>query len=285
MSTATSARRRPAPAPAPDPARDRRRRAAPPRRRARRAAPGRAAAARAGHLGGRAPRSPATRRRLRARAGAQAPERRPRRPRGAAAMTDPHPRHVAAPAEAILDEVERAVVGKREVLELVLLALLADGHVLLEDVPGRGQDADRPLVRRRDRAALRPRAVHARPAALRRHRLVGLRPAHRELRVPARARVLQPPARRRDQPRPAQDAGRAPGGDGGAPGHRRRRHPPRSSRPSWCWPRRTRSSTRAPTRCPRPSSTASSCAWASATPRQATNGACSTPAPAAAPTP
>jgi len=46
------------------------------------------------------------------------------------------PRHVAAPAEAILDEVERAVVGKRDVLELVLLALLADGHVLLEDVPG-----------------------------------------------------------------------------------------------------------------------------------------------------
>jgi MoxR-like ATPase len=52
-------------------------------------------------------------------------------------MTEqPHPRHVAAPAEAILDEIERAVVGKREVLELVLLALLADGHVLLEDVPG-----------------------------------------------------------------------------------------------------------------------------------------------------
>ena len=51
-------------------------------------------------------------------------------------MTDPDPRHVAAPAEAILDEVERAVVGKREVLELVALALLADGHVLLEDVPG-----------------------------------------------------------------------------------------------------------------------------------------------------
>jgi MoxR-like ATPase len=50
--------------------------------------------------------------------------------------SDPHPRHVAAPAEAILDEVQRAVVGKRGVLELVLLALLADGHVLLEDVPG-----------------------------------------------------------------------------------------------------------------------------------------------------
>jgi MoxR-like ATPase len=36
----------------------------------------------------------------------------------------------------ILDEVERAVVGKRDALELILLAILADGHVLLEDYPG-----------------------------------------------------------------------------------------------------------------------------------------------------
>jgi MoxR-like ATPase len=39
-------------------------------------------------------------------------------------------------ARRILDELERAVVGKREVLELVLLGLLADGHVLIEDFPG-----------------------------------------------------------------------------------------------------------------------------------------------------
>ena len=36
----------------------------------------------------------------------------------------------------VLDEVERAVVGKRDSLELVLLGFLADGHVLLEDFPG-----------------------------------------------------------------------------------------------------------------------------------------------------
>jgi MoxR-like ATPase len=42
-------------------------------------------------------------------------------------------RDVAAEA---LDEVERAVVGKREPLELVLVGFLADGHVLLEDYPG-----------------------------------------------------------------------------------------------------------------------------------------------------
>jgi len=39
-------------------------------------------------------------------------------------------------AERILAEVERAVVGKREALELVLLGMLADGHVLIEDFPG-----------------------------------------------------------------------------------------------------------------------------------------------------
>jgi len=36
----------------------------------------------------------------------------------------------------ILDEVERAVVGKRDALELVLLGFLADGHILIEDYPG-----------------------------------------------------------------------------------------------------------------------------------------------------
>ncbi len=41
-----------------------------------------------------------------------------------------------ARADAVLSEVERAVVGKREALELVLLGFLANGHVLLEDFPG-----------------------------------------------------------------------------------------------------------------------------------------------------
>ncbi|HEY7197535.1 MAG TPA: MoxR family ATPase [Gaiellaceae bacterium] len=36
----------------------------------------------------------------------------------------------------VLDEIERAVVGKRDALELLLMGLLADGHVLIEDFPG-----------------------------------------------------------------------------------------------------------------------------------------------------
>jgi MoxR-like ATPase len=43
---------------------------------------------------------------------------------------------VAGRSDRILGEVERAVVGKRDALELVLLGFLADGHVLIEDFPG-----------------------------------------------------------------------------------------------------------------------------------------------------
>jgi MoxR-like ATPase len=42
----------------------------------------------------------------------------------------------AGVAHAVLDEVCRAVVGKRETVALVLAGLLADGHVLLDDLPG-----------------------------------------------------------------------------------------------------------------------------------------------------
>ena len=39
-------------------------------------------------------------------------------------------------SKAILDELERVVVGKRGVLELVLIGMLSRGHILLEDFPG-----------------------------------------------------------------------------------------------------------------------------------------------------
>ncbi|PZU38927.1 MAG: ATPase [Microbacterium sp.] len=39
----------------------------------------------------------------------------------------------------IADNIELAILGKRHVIELVLTALLSEGHVLLEDVPGTGK--------------------------------------------------------------------------------------------------------------------------------------------------
>jgi MoxR-like ATPase len=56
-------------------------------------------------------------------------------------------RHLAAPAidaiqqttSRIVDAIERVIVGKREVIELALIGVLCEGHVLLEDVPGTGK--------------------------------------------------------------------------------------------------------------------------------------------------
>jgi len=45
----------------------------------------------------------------------------------------------ARTAAVILDELEKAVVGRRRSLELVLIGILAGGHVLLEDLPGLGK--------------------------------------------------------------------------------------------------------------------------------------------------
>ncbi|HXB48201.1 MAG TPA: MoxR family ATPase [Streptosporangiaceae bacterium] len=49
------------------------------------------------------------------------------------------PSQTAERSTTVLDEIERAVVGRRRSLELVLIAILAGGHVLLEDLPGLGK--------------------------------------------------------------------------------------------------------------------------------------------------
>jgi len=43
---------------------------------------------------------------------------------------------VAQRAKEILAEIEKAIIGKRQFLEKMLCAVLADGHVLIEDLPG-----------------------------------------------------------------------------------------------------------------------------------------------------
>jgi len=42
-------------------------------------------------------------------------------------------------AERAADNIERVIVGKRGVIDLLLVALLCEGHVLVEDVPGTGK--------------------------------------------------------------------------------------------------------------------------------------------------
>jgi MoxR-like ATPase len=42
-------------------------------------------------------------------------------------------------SQRVLDNIERVIIGKRETLELIMVAVLCEGHVLLEDVPGTGK--------------------------------------------------------------------------------------------------------------------------------------------------
>jgi len=59
--------------------------------------------------------------------------------------------------------------ARRKTIELAIVALLAEGHLLIEDVPGRGQNNARPLRWPRSLGLqVSPHSVHQRPAAFRR---------------------------------------------------------------------------------------------------------------------
>ena len=153
--------------------------------------------------------------------------------------------------------------------------MLCDGHVLLEDSPGLAKT----LIARSfaQSSSLGFARIQFTPDLMPvgRHGLLDLRPAAARVRFLPGPIFTQPSPRRRDQPRPAEDAGGAARSDAGAAGDDRGRDPrcsaavPRASR------RRTRSSTRAHIRCPRRSSTVSSCASASAIPSRDDESRCS----------
>ena len=162
------------------------------------------------------------------------------------------------PVENALMEVKKVIVGQDRTIERLFVCLLARGHVLLEGVPGRGQDARRRDPRSGHRRHVRPLAVHARPPA-RRHR------GHPHL--PIVERSVRHRTRSRSSPTscsPTRSTVRpprcSPRCSRSWPSKRCRSAASRSPRRirSSCSPRRTRSSPRASIPCPRRSATASS---------------------------
>ena len=85
-------------------------------------------------------------------------------------MTEVLPVTVAQTArlgERILAEVDQVIVGKGEAVRLVLLGVLASGHVLIEDLPGLGKTLMARSVRRGAGPGVHPGPVHPGPAARR----------------------------------------------------------------------------------------------------------------------
>ena len=128
--------------------------------------------------------------------------------------------------EQVLYEVKKVIVGQDHLLERLIVALLARGHVLVEGVPGLAKTmAIKTLAGaiggEFQRIQFTPDLV---PADLIGH--AHLQPEDRGVQHLARARVHQPPARRRDQPRAGEGAERTARGDAGAPGHDRPRDAP-----------------------------------------------------------
>ena len=133
--------------------------------------------------------------------------------------------------------------------------MLAEGHLLIEDPPGTGKTSLAKAMRRR--SAVTSAAVQfPRPAAVRHHGRLDLQPCPGDFSFRKESRVHQRAGGRRDQPRsPRTQAAllevmeerqvTADGETAWCPGR------------SWSWQRRTCSTSRERTRCPRSSSTSS----------------------------
>ena len=48
-------------------------------------------------------------------------------------------RDISTVANQVLQETEKIIVGKQDKIRLIIMAVLADGHVLLDDLPGVGK--------------------------------------------------------------------------------------------------------------------------------------------------
>ena len=65
----------------------------------------------------------------------------------------------------LISNLEKVIVGKRDALELIVVGLLCQGHILIEDVPGVGKTMMARSLGTFAGLHLQPHPVHARYAA------------------------------------------------------------------------------------------------------------------------
>ena len=171
---------------------------------------------------------------------------------------------LGAAREQMLTEMHKVIVAQDEVLTQLIFAVLCRGHCLLEGVPGLAktvmvQTLGATLNLTFRRIQFTPDLM---PSDITGTDIIQEDPqtGRRQLEFLAGPDLHQFAAGGRNQPHASQDPSGAAGSDAGAahdvPGHGLTTCPILSS----CWPRRTRSSRKAPTRCPKPNWTGS-CSW------------------------
>ena len=163
---------------------------------------------------------------------------------------------VAEGRERILAELRKVIVGQDEVVEQVLIALFTGGHCLITGVPGLAKTLlIKTLAEILDldfkRIQFTPDLM---PSDITGTEILDEEQGSRRLRFVQGADLRADHPGRRDQPNAAQDAGGAARGDAGVPRDGGGAHLP--ARSAVLRPRdaESRSSSRAPTRCPRRSS-------------------------------
>ena len=203
----------------------------------------------------------------------------------AAAKTSPEEavQRVQRAGELLRREIHKVIIGQEQMIEEMLICLFARGHCLTIGVPGLAKTLTvstlaRALHLKFSRIQFTPDLM---PSDITGTEIIEEDHTTGKAVVPVRPGpdLRQHRPGRRDQPH----AARRPRPPSCRPCRSTRSRPARTpsswSRRSSSWPRRTRSSRKAPIRCPRPSSTGSCCRSTSAIPRGTRSGGSSTPPP------
>ena len=100
------------------------------------------------------------------------------------------------PMERVLYEVKKVIVGQDHLLERLVVALLARGHILVEGVPGLAKTMAIKTLAEADRRRVQAHPVHPRPGPRRPGRHAHLQPEDRRVQHLARPGLHQPAAGR-----------------------------------------------------------------------------------------
>ena len=170
--------------------------------------------------------------------------------------TKPMPETVASTVEHIRNELQKVIVGQDDAIEQILIALLAEGHALLEGVPGTAKTLTVKTLARIinadfSRIQFTPDLM---PSDITGTNVFNI--ATSNFQSAAWSNLHRHPAGRRNQSHSTKNAGGVAGSDGRTPGDDRRRSISIARRSLPCWRLKTQSNTKELTHYLKPNSIA-----------------------------